>query len=277
MRRAGTLILDPDGARTPCQSASFLWHERDAQGQIIALNEEFEYQLTKRSVFVGVKPDPENPGEVLPVWGTTEFLNASFGTFDAEDGTLTNQFLARYGAHPEPGTPHHLKWNPTAPVPAHEWNYLTTYDADFRFPTHTNNEGLANLYYLADVFGNPTYGHTATSATNPVPNVQVAFAAQLVSDDPTVGTAAYRLTLNWNNDPQWPTGPYVSTLTVTGTDIETGPFSVSRNFTAMFAQPEFHSLVWVDAYEQPYDLQIDGTVVPRLRSPTSRRARLGPG
>lgn len=274
---SGTLILDPDGARTPCQSASFLWHERDAQGQIIALNEEFEYQLTKRSVFVGVKPDPENPGEVLPVWGTTEFLSASFGTFDAQDGTLTNQFSANYSVHPEPGTPDHFKWNPTLLPPPHRLEYLVAYVADFGLEseTFTNGLGYANLYYLADVFDNSTYGHTATSATSPAPNIQVAFAAQQVSDDPTEGSSAYRLTINWNDNPtganpkpssQWPNGEFVTTLTVTGTDVETGPFSVSQNFTAAFSQLEFHSLVWVDAYDPPggngIDLKFDFSVNP---------------
>lgn len=279
---SGTLILDPEGARIPCQSASFLWHERNAEGQIIALNEEFEYQLTKRSVFVGVKPDPENPGEVLPVWGTTESLNAFFGTFDAEDGTLTNQFSAYYGVHPEPGSPHHFKWNPTAPLPAHQWDYLTAYRADFRFPTYTNGQGLSNLYYLADVFDNSTYGHTATSATSPAGNVQVAFAAQQASDDPTEGPSAYRLTINWNNSPQWPNGSYVSTLTVAGTDVETGPFSVFQNFTAAFSQPEFHSLVWVDVYDPPggnaidtkFDFSVDPPVPITFVSPGAARTFL---
>jgi hypothetical protein len=64
----GTLILDPDGARTECPDASFLWHERDAQGNLIALNEEFEYRMGTWSRYVGVEPDPNNPPQVRAVW-----------------------------------------------------------------------------------------------------------------------------------------------------------------------------------------------------------------
>ena len=35
-RAAGMLILDPDGARLECPVATFVWHERDASGTIIA-------------------------------------------------------------------------------------------------------------------------------------------------------------------------------------------------------------------------------------------------
>jgi hypothetical protein len=34
----GTLTLDPDGARITCTSATFLWHEMNAQGQVRACN-----------------------------------------------------------------------------------------------------------------------------------------------------------------------------------------------------------------------------------------------
>jgi hypothetical protein len=135
-------------------SASFLWHERDAQGNVIALNEEFEYELTTRSAFVGVKPDPQNPGAVLPVWGTSEFLSVFFGTFDDQTGAPTNQFSAKYGVHPESGSPNHFKWNPTLQPPPHRKEYLAAYDATFgvETATFTNNLTLANLYYLADQY-----------------------------------------------------------------------------------------------------------------------------
>lgn len=51
--RPGRLILDPDGNRVECEQASFLWHERDAEGRIIALNEEFEYRLGTFAPLVG--------------------------------------------------------------------------------------------------------------------------------------------------------------------------------------------------------------------------------
>jgi hypothetical protein len=275
---AGRLILDPDGARIECQSASFLWHERDEQGNIIALNEEVEYRLTTRSAFVGVKPDPQTPGAVLPVWGTTEILSVFFGTFDGGNATFTNQFSAYYGVHPEPGTPHHLRFSSDLPPPPHRLEYLTAYDADFRFATYTNNVTHLNLYHLADSFNNDTYGFTATSATNPAGNIQATFAAQIPTAGPLENWNGYKLALEWNNSPQWPDGEYVTTLSVTGTDPETGPFTVSQAYTAVFTQPLFYSLVWCDACDYPHDVQFDFSVEPPVPitfvSPGAPRARL---
>ena len=57
----GSLIVDPDGLRVPCKQARFVWHERDAQGSLVALNEEFEYQLGTRAAYVGAVPDCASP------------------------------------------------------------------------------------------------------------------------------------------------------------------------------------------------------------------------
>jgi hypothetical protein len=288
----GMLILDPDGARIECQSASFLWHEPDGQGGYIA-NDEFEYHLTTRSAFVGVKPDPQNAGEVLPVWGTSEFLSVFFGTFDDETGALTNQFSAKYGVHPEAGSPDHFKWNPTSQPPPHRMEYLAAYDADFGFNTYTNGLTILNLYYLADQYDNTIYGFRSTSATDPAANVQMTFAAQ----DPLISTtdpAGYKLGVHWNDNPSgaspkpasvWPNGEYASTLTISGTDIETGPFTVSQAYTAVFSQPTFYSLVWVNAYDPPNgaqsllidtlaDFSVDPPVAINVVSPGAPRARL---
>jgi hypothetical protein len=285
----GSLILDPDGARITCQTASFLWHERDAQGNPAALNEEFEYQLGTYSGFAGVKPDPGTPGAVVPVWGTTEFLYVFFGTFDATDGTLTNQYSAYLGVHPESGPAHHFKWNPRALLPAHQDQYLSAYDENIgsEASTFTNNSGFGNEYYLADVFDNVIYGYTATSATNPAPNILVSFSDQETSSDPADDPEGYQLLLNWNDNPsgaspktssQWPSGAYVSTLTISGTDPETGPFTISQNYMAVFSTATFYSLVWVTAYEDPYDLTVDTSVFPPVPityvSPGAARTRL---
>jgi hypothetical protein len=284
----GRLILDPDGTRIECQSASFLWHERDAQGNIIAPNEEFEYRLTTRSAFVGVKPDPQNQGEVLPVWGTSEFLNVFFGTFDDQTGNLTNQFSAKFGVHPEAGKPDHFKWNPTLQPPPHRKEYLAAYDATFGSDTatFTNNLTYSNLYYLADQYDNVIYQTASVSATDPASNVDVTFVRQDPSDT-TADPAGYQLTIAWNDNPsgtlpkpssQWPNGDYVSTLTATGTDVEAGPFNVSQVYTAAFSQPTFYSLVWADGYDQPYDLKFDFSVNPPVPitfvSPGAARTRL---
>ena len=73
----GQVILDPDGTRVTCDQAAFIWHDRDAQGTLIAANEEFEIGMGTLSSYVGVAPDPVTPGQVIPVWGTAELLNLS--------------------------------------------------------------------------------------------------------------------------------------------------------------------------------------------------------
>jgi hypothetical protein len=268
----GKIILDPDGARIECQKATFLWHERNAQGQIIALNDEFEYRLGIYAAFVGIEPETQNPGGVLPVWGIPEFLSVFFGTFDSTDGTFTNQYSAVHGVHPEPGAAHHFKWNPLSAPPMHRWEYLAAYSAHFGldYTTFTNALAISNLYYLADQYDNTIYGDTVTTATDPASNVRMTFSAQGPGVT-GVNPAGYRLMVEWNDNPtganpkpssQWPSGEYVSTLTISGTDPETGPFSISQAFTAVFSQPFFYSLVWVGGYDQPYDLQFDGSVTP---------------
>ena len=64
----GKLILDPTGSRVECDDATFVWHERDAQGNPIALNEIVGYRLGTLAVYAGAIPDPNNAGHVLPVW-----------------------------------------------------------------------------------------------------------------------------------------------------------------------------------------------------------------
>jgi hypothetical protein len=272
----GTLILDPDSARIPCQSASFLWHEIDENGQLIR-NDEFEYELTKRAAFAGVKPDPEHQGEVLPVWGTTEYLKVFFGTFD-EDNNLTNQFSGIYGTHAEPQKPDHLEWNPTGPVDEDRFDYLTMYGAEFSSWPDTNGVSIFNVYYLVDEFGNRIYGQRGTGATSPMSNVQVSFGPQDVSTDQVISPIAYSVSVTWNNNPEWPNGQVQIPLSVTGTDVEGGPFSVSRTFTASFSQPTFYSLEWVKQFEPPYDAQKDTSVSPEVEflyvSPGAARTRL---
>ena len=102
----GKLILDPDGNRVECDQASFLWHERDAQGNIIALNEELEYKLGTYAPFVGAVPDPQNPPSLKPVWGTGEVLGLVISTVDS--GGVTTQLMKTYKVHPEPGKPDHF-------------------------------------------------------------------------------------------------------------------------------------------------------------------------
>ncbi len=91
----GTLILDPEGTPRECDHHSFLWHERDAQGTLIP-NEIVDYQLGTFARYVGAEPDPLQPGQVKPVWGTAEVLS----------GTRQARSLRRVRSARQPTTRH---------------------------------------------------------------------------------------------------------------------------------------------------------------------------
>jgi hypothetical protein len=45
------------GHRIECDRASFLWHERDAQGNLIAANEQFAYRMGTLCLYMGTVHD----------------------------------------------------------------------------------------------------------------------------------------------------------------------------------------------------------------------------
>src|SRR5205823_4777021 len=102
----GKLILDPDGNRIECDQSNFLWHERDAAGNIIALNDEIEYRIGTYAPYVGAVPDTTHPGQVVPVWGTGEVVNLAAAAVDASNSL--QQTVYKYNVHPESGKPDHL-------------------------------------------------------------------------------------------------------------------------------------------------------------------------
>ena len=89
--RHGQVVLDPDGNRITCATASFLWHEYDQNGNVTQNNEVFEFTLGTLSTYVGAEPDPGNPGHVRPVWGEAEVLTVGVATFDQNGVTLLSE------------------------------------------------------------------------------------------------------------------------------------------------------------------------------------------
>jgi hypothetical protein len=245
----GTLILDPDGARTECSNASFLWHERDAQGNLVALNEEFEYRMGTWSRYVGVEPDPNNPPQVRPVWGVAEDLEVRLQT---PDGAPLS-----YTVHPEPGKPDHFAcWEgpnlPCGDVFAH-WTGI--------FSGMT----LTDAYHLEDGWGNATFGYTDTAATQPGSGVSVQFT------DQTVGTggdfAGYTLASQWPTNPA-PSGQLSSTLSMEYPDDPAGDWAagtVTKTITYDFEGGSSHLLIQKQNYDARFG--VDESAWPMTVAP----------
>jgi hypothetical protein len=256
----GKLILDPDGNRVECDQASFLWHERDAQGNIIALNEEFEYELGTFAPYVGAIPDAGSPGGLKPVWGTGEALGLVISTMD---GSGTTTHLSRtFGVHLEPGKPDHLAVAPPkTPSDPAEWIYWTgaAIAANGTLPGGApklvHSETDLNRYYLYDAHGNVTYGYTSESTTPPsAPNLTISFFDQLIdmpsgsSGDPN----SYGWQISWDNTPsgQFPSGEYTATLTVNyANDPDWSEGIVSKPVTFKFEGGSQHFLAAIDGWD----------------------------
>jgi hypothetical protein len=101
--RHGTLILDPDGHQVACSRAAFLWHEDPEHP-----NDQFGYTMGTYSAYVGVEPDPNNPPQVRPVWGTAEALGLAAQAKALVNGAPADPLLVSYGVHPKPGKPDHF-------------------------------------------------------------------------------------------------------------------------------------------------------------------------
>jgi hypothetical protein len=244
----GTLILDPDGAKIECANAAFIWHERDAQGNIIALNEEIEYRYGTYAAYVGAIADPQNPGHTLPVWGTTESLSLTLYTVDSTGNpSPTTVFNVTYDVHPEPGKPDHFACFDYLGVACGDvFQFWTGYLAT---QTGTGPGGVPVLgagfqiydaYFLADLYGNTTFGYTNAMATQPASNVTVAF-----NDETTTGPnfSQYVLTTSWTNFPTWPATSLSSTLGVSyPTDPDWQAGSITKTITYEFDSGTTHAL-----------------------------------
>ena len=158
------------GSTVPGLPWTFIWHDRDDQGNLIAGNEEFEIGMGTLSSYVGVAPDPVTPGQVVPVWGTAELLNLAAQAKVQIDGAWADPLLMGYGVHPEPGKPDHFAcW---------EGPNLPCGDVFAYWTGIFDGSTLYNAYQLEDPRGNMTFGYTATSATAPGAGVTTTFTDQ---------------------------------------------------------------------------------------------------
>ena len=245
--RHGSLILDPDGSRLRCDQATFLWHERDESGNIIAPNEEFEYELGTFSGIAGFVADPLNLGKVKPVWGLAEMLNVAYGVIDPS-GTVTFTAFG-FPVQPEPGKPDHfvgnaISHNPTGDV-VELWSDYGTYEVALP-PATGASFAEFNAYYLLDQFDNPNFGYVNTSGTSNLPNVTVGLADQ-TSGDPTIGSDVdffgYHVSVVWTDNPSMPQGNQAASITVsypTDPDGDWPAGQVTKNITLQFDRGNFH-------------------------------------
>ncbi len=245
--RHGTLILDPDGLQLRCDQATFLWHERDAYGNIIALNEEFKYELGTFSGIAGFVADPANLGKVKPVWGLAEMLNVAYGVID-QTGAVTFTAFG-FPVQPEPGKPDHFVGNATSHDPTGDlvelWSDYGTYEIAPP-PVIAASFAEFNAYYLLDQFDNPTFGYVNSSGTSSLPNVTVSLADQ-TSGDPTVGSDVdffgYQVSVVWSDNPTMPQGNQGASISVGYPSDPDGDWQagqVTKNVTLQFDRGNFH-------------------------------------
>jgi hypothetical protein len=294
----GKLILDPDGNRVQCDQASFLWHERDANGNIIALNEEFEYQLGTFAPYVGTIPDSTNPSQLDPVWGTGEFLSLLIATVD-NSGEVTVQANQGYDVHPQPGKPDHFSWSvppPPTGTPQPIWTRWSDFGIGSGLITVNGRAGHGetsweyNAYYLMDQFNNVTFGYTnLTQPPAPGPTLALNFLDQTSGTSQVSGVevepSGYAWEMSWNDNPAMPSGPYSSTMTLNyPTDPDWAAGSVSQAMSFQFDRGTFHFLVAIDGWDEvggpimthEYDPPVPWTVSPGASGDAIPRALSNP-
>ena len=239
--RHSQVILDPDGTRITCNTAAFIWHERDSQGTLIAANEEFEVGMGTYAAYAGVAPDPVTPGQVVPVWGTAEILNLAAQAKVQVNGAWADPLLLAYNVHPEPGQPDHLACWKTPGVPCSD--VFSFWTGSFLY-----QEWIGNAYHLEDAFGNTIFGDTATSATPPGSDVTAGFTDQMSG---ALGDFAYyTLSVAWPKGVSAPSGPLATTLSVAyPNDPDWGAGVVSKIITLDFTGGSSHALVQKQNYD----------------------------
>ena len=246
----GFVILDPAGAAIPCSSATFVWHQQDAQGNLIAANDIVGYQLGSLSLYVGVQPDPNNPSQLDPVWGSAESLEVC--TEASATGQPTAASTVEFDVHPEPWAPDHFECFDNGVQCPDVWEYWSGYQLNvLSQPPSSVPWVFWNAYFLCDEYGNIVYGQTDTSATQPGQGVTVEFT------DQTSGTtggdpAGYTLTTTWPMNPG-PTGKPESTLSLTYPDDPAGDWgggTVTKDITYQFDSGPTLFLLQAQSYEK---------------------------
>jgi hypothetical protein len=257
----GTLIVDPDGNKVECTQASFLWHERDAQGAIIAANEEFEYRLGTLATYVGATPDPAHSGQVLPVWGAAEGLDLTISTIDGTgETTPLTAFTASFDVRPEPGKPDHFlsPFEILGRADDHIYDfwvdYLTSTPAGV---TLGGPYQIGNSYYLVDKWSNVTFGYGSTVSPSPTPqNITVTFTNQLSGGSRfgyEIGFPGYEMDISWSNSGgSMPSGQTVVPLSINFTDVDYGTGTIVKNIVLSFTSGTLHALISPQAYDLFY-------------------------
>jgi hypothetical protein len=219
--KLGRLILDPEGARIECTSATFVWHEENAQGQIIAFNDEIKYRLGKHAPYVGAIADPDNPGSVKAVWGLGEVLSAEIRIEDF--GSVIDASARAIGVHIEPGKPDHFVFLSellTPPVSAIQ-RYWADYPLDYISGQRRDMDEISrtNVLFLTDVHGNATFGYRQMTPAAPAPHAKMTAEffeqTQGVQNAHAFDFNGYGLTLDWYGDPDPPSGSLQTTISVT--------------------------------------------------------------
>jgi hypothetical protein len=267
--RHGTLIISGANGTSECNTASFVWHEQDVQGNLINLNDQLGYRLGTLAWIAGFVADPAKPGGIAPVWTSAETLRIT--ALGIESGgsqdQLTEQTIA---VRPEAAKPDHLAcWDvyPSEPC-SNTFQYWTGY---WSYADGTKTIGnpletklrvgpmqLYNAYFLYDSYGNLTYTPEAsTLATQPASNVTVGFSNQVTTGPDFAGTM---LATSWHNDPQMPQGQMQSTLTVCyPTDAGPTPDwqagSVSKTITYQFDTGSTKLLAQKQSYEARFGME----------------------
>ena len=236
-RAAGQLILDPDGSRIECPTATFIWHERDANGVIVALNEIVGYRLGTYSDFVGLDRS------LKPVWNWTELFQVKTFTPGQEQPSVQV-----FGVHPEPGKPDRVFCRDYfGQLCGDSFRYWTGYkayengrkqDGTPRF--ETNFFTILSAYHLVDKYENTLYGYSGTSVSEAVPSSDVQFAAHEPGE---ANPQSYKLRTRWTNDPSWPSGLHPATLSVHYPEDPDWPAGdVTREITLSFDAGVSHAL-----------------------------------
>ena len=210
-RAAGTVILDPDGARIECPTATFVWHQRDESGTMVAPNEIVGYRLGTLSSFLGVDTG------LKPVWNWTELFEVETFTPGQEEPSVQV-----FGVHPEPGKPDRIFCRDFfGQLCGDSFSYWAGYKAyqyglkqDGTPRLETNFFTTLNAYTLVDKYENTVYGYHDTSISDGAPSTDVEFVAQVPGETSPDQPANYKIRTKWNNDPAWPNGTYPATLSV---------------------------------------------------------------
>ncbi len=190
--RPGTLILDPDGARSECREAFVVWHAYDAQGNVTTTDLFVEYRLGTLSLLPGVEPDPDNPGQVKPVWGVTEVLGITTEVITSEATLLS---LKTFPVLPQPGRPESLvDWD--GPPEDDRWEWWNGYHTYFEPTKQARTVSLTNYnaYTLVDKYRNTVWGCRDTTTQHGGTRLTVELPYQdLTGPD----FRAYALKLQW--------------------------------------------------------------------------------